>query len=71
MIAARCPPVIPTLRRLRQEDGEFEVNLGYIARPCLKIIQNKLKQNNNNSNSLTSCLKMVPQVDISLLFSWK
>jgi hypothetical protein len=29
-------PVIPVLRRLRQEDHEFKLNLGYIVRPCLK-----------------------------------
>jgi hypothetical protein len=28
--------VIPTLRRLRQEDTKFKITLGYIARPCLK-----------------------------------
>jgi hypothetical protein len=32
-----CMPVIPALRRLRQEDHEFKTSLGYIARPCLKI----------------------------------
>jgi hypothetical protein len=31
-----CTLVIPALRRLRQEACEFEVSLGYIARPCLK-----------------------------------
>jgi hypothetical protein len=28
-----------------QEDGEFEANLGYTARHCLKTKQNKTKQN--------------------------
>jgi hypothetical protein len=28
--------VIPTLKRLRQEDLEFKVSLGYVARSCLK-----------------------------------
>jgi hypothetical protein len=29
-------PVIPALRRLRQEECEFQVSLGYMVRPCLK-----------------------------------
>jgi predicted glycosyl hydrolase (DUF1957 family) len=29
-------PVIPALGRLRQEDHQFEVNLGFTVRPCLK-----------------------------------
>jgi hypothetical protein len=33
--------VIPVLRRQRQEDREFEANLSYVARPCLK------RENNN------------------------
>jgi hypothetical protein len=28
--------ITPALERLRQDDQEFKVNLGYIARPCLK-----------------------------------
>jgi hypothetical protein len=29
-------PVIPAPARLRQEDGDFQASLGYIARSCLK-----------------------------------
>jgi hypothetical protein len=32
-----CRPVILALQRLKQEDLEFEVKLGYIVRTCLKI----------------------------------
>jgi hypothetical protein len=31
-----CTPVIPALRRLRQEDHEFEASLDYTVRPHLK-----------------------------------
>jgi hypothetical protein len=30
-------PIIPSLKRVRQEDQKFKVSLGYITRPCLKI----------------------------------
>jgi hypothetical protein len=34
-------PIIPALRRLKQKDCEFKVNLGYVARPCLKTNRKK------------------------------
>jgi hypothetical protein len=34
--------VIPALGKQKQEDHNFEGNLGYIVRPCIKILkQNK------------------------------
>jgi hypothetical protein len=40
------------LRRLRQEDLNFEAILGYIERSCLKKVnQNKPKENNNNDKT--------------------
>jgi hypothetical protein len=39
-----CTPVIPALRRLREEDQELEASLGYLVRPYLKTPQ-KTKQN--------------------------
>jgi hypothetical protein len=35
-------PIIPALGRLKQENGEFKVSLGYTERPYLKK-QNKIK----------------------------
>jgi hypothetical protein len=43
-------PVIPALRRLRQEDCKFKVSLAYIVRPCLK----KLVQKNTGKFGLTA-----------------
>jgi hypothetical protein len=34
MVAFTCNPAV---RRLRQEDLEFQVNVGYIARPSVKL----------------------------------
>jgi hypothetical protein len=34
-------PLISALRRQKQEDLEFKFNIGYIARPCLKINKQK------------------------------
>jgi hypothetical protein len=43
-------PVLPVLRKLRQEDHKSEASRGYTARPCLKknkfLEHNKWKANN-------------------------
>jgi hypothetical protein len=33
-------PIIPVIRRLRQEDIEFKASLLYIVKPCLKKLNN-------------------------------
>jgi hypothetical protein len=42
---------IPALGRLRQEDHQFEVSMGYVTRPCLKNKNNK-KPNRISSNGI-------------------
>jgi hypothetical protein len=42
-------PVIPALGRLRQEDSNLEVNLGYRTTPCLKEQQQQQKKNRNKN----------------------
>jgi hypothetical protein len=44
-------PVVPALRRLRQEDHEFEASLGSLARSCLKT---KTKRQNYRDSKNTS-----------------
>jgi hypothetical protein len=42
-------PVSLALRRLRQEDHEFQASLGYIARPCLKQTKQNKQINNKKA----------------------
>jgi hypothetical protein len=37
--------IMPVFGRWKQEDHEFKASLGYIETPCLKNIQNKIKNN--------------------------
>jgi hypothetical protein len=49
-----CTPVISALGRLKQEDLEFEANLDYRVRPCLKKkkIQNQINKKWSNGSFL-------------------
>jgi hypothetical protein len=53
--------IIPALGSLRQEDGEFETNLGCTVRPCPKY---KIKQNKKLPNLL--CDLAISALDIDL-----
>jgi hypothetical protein len=46
-----CKPIILTLRRLRQEDCEFEDSLGYIKRYCLNTPRKKKNQQKQKNES--------------------
>jgi hypothetical protein len=43
-------PVVPALRRLRQEDLEFQVCLNYNSRTCLKKQKAKLEEEDDDDN---------------------
>jgi hypothetical protein len=44
-------PVIPGVRRLRQENHQFEASMGYIVKPCLKTTT----KNTNKSSPQQFC----------------
>jgi hypothetical protein len=46
--------IIPALGRLRQEDQQCQVSLGYIVRPCLQTKTETEKPNQSKPNQ-TSC----------------
>jgi hypothetical protein len=46
-------PIIPALRRLRQESCEFEASLGYTEKPCLKKQNKKVPLNWMNKKLLS------------------
>lgn len=53
-----CIPVIPADGRLRQENpNEFEANLNYMLRPCLKTKanQNSKREKRNDFGSYLLC----------------
>jgi hypothetical protein len=54
--------IIPALSRLRQENWEFQANLGYRVRPCL---ENKTKQKQKQKpKKLNSKCKQIPGVEM-------
>jgi hypothetical protein len=44
-------PLIPALRRLRQEDHEDKATLGYVVRPCHKQHPEQQKTTTYNKNT--------------------
>jgi hypothetical protein len=47
-------PLIPALGKLRKKDHEFQDNLGYVARPCLKT-QKQINKIISLSNYIEQC----------------
>jgi hypothetical protein len=47
-------PVIPKLRRQRQENHKFKVSLGYIVRPCVQTINKQINKNKTKAVGKTS-----------------
>lgn len=57
-----CLPVVPAPRRLKQEDSEFEINLGYIERESRANLdyyvmraQFNKRQDKNSPGSMLRC----------------
>jgi hypothetical protein len=50
-------PIIPALRKLRQEDCELKASLVYMTRPCLKRRRRKKKKQTKKTlkNSKEKC----------------
>lgn len=48
----------PALRRLRQEDNEFNVSPHYIVKPCLKMNKNSLSWNPEGKKNEKSLLQL-------------
>jgi hypothetical protein len=50
-----CTVVIPELRRLRQEDCEYEVSFSYKVRPCLKKTKGREEGRERGREERNSC----------------